>query len=311
MNNSQKQQWNQFILENGGCFLQSWEWGEFQESFGRKVWPVQTPGLKGLIIKHNLPLGKNYLYCPRGPIGREDFKLFLDETSQIAKSQKSVFLKIELDRDGLRQAALEDYGLKPCFSRQPTQTIVLDISKPEQELLDQMHQKTRYNIRLAQKKGIEIEESGDIDSFVKLLKQTAKRDKFHLHPDEYYQKMIEQDMIKLFTAKYQGQVIAANLVCFFGQTATYLHGASDYEHRHLMASYLLQWQTILQAKEQGFRDYDFWGIDENKWPGITRFKKGFGGNEITYPGSFDLTFRRLWYRFYRMGRRISRASSVS
>ncbi len=309
MENSQKNQWDQFVIQNNGSFLQSWSWVQFQQSLGRKIWPIETAGLKALVIKHNLPLGKNYLYCPRGPIG-DNLEQFLEEIKQIAQQEKSIFFKIE----PASQLPLTDLGFRLSTKQiQPPKTLILDISKPEEELLSQMHQKTRYNIRLAQRKGVRIQlwsgtSSQEIDIFLDLLKETAKRDKFHIHPLEYYQKMLEilgkERMVKLFLAKYQDKIIAANLVCFFGQTATYLHGAADYDFRQLMAPYLLQWQAILQAKELACQYYDFWGIDEKKWPGVTRFKKGFNGQEIDSPGAFDLIFQPVWYRIYNLARRV-------
>ena len=311
---NQKEEWDQFVIENNGSFLQSWSWGEFQESLGRQIWRLETEGLKALLIKHNLPLGKSYLYCPRGPVGevsKDKFQRFLVEVKKIAKQEKNIFFKIEPDnRDCPLDTVLKGQSLsKSTREIQPTKTLILDITKPEEELLSRIHPKTRYNIRLAQKKGVTVEQSSEkIDDFLRLSKETAKRDKFHLHPQEYYQKMLEvlgsKGMVKLFLAKYQNQIIAANLVCFFSQTATYLHGAADYNFRQLMAPHLLQWQAICQAKSQGLKYYDFRGIDEEKWPGVTRFKKGFTGQEISYPGSFDLIFQPIWYRVYYLARRV-------
>ena len=312
---NQKEEWDQFIIENNGSFLQSWSWGEFQESLGRQVWRLEDKGLKALLIKHGLPLGKNYLYCPRGPIG--PIETFLEKVKEIGQKEKSIFLKIEPDnRDCPLDTVLESRTVSKGQSLfrsnkqiQPIKTLVLDISKPEEELLNQLHPKTRYNIRLAQKKGVTVEELNEkIDDFLRLLKETAKRDRFHLHAQGYYQKMLEvlgqEGMVKLILAKYKNQIVAANLVYFFGQTATYLHGASDYNFRQLMAPHLLQWQAICQAKQLGLRYYDFWGIDEKKWPGVTRFKKGFSGQEITFPGAFDLIFQPTWYRIYNLARKV-------
>jgi len=309
-----KEQWDQFIIKNNGSFLQSWLWGEFQESLGRQVWRIEKDNLKALVIRYNLPLGKNYLYCPRGPIG--PIETFLEKVKEIGQKEKSIFFKIEPDRDCPLDTVLEATTVPKGLSLfrsskqiQPQKTLVLDISKPEEELLSQIHSKTRYNIRLAQKKGVTIEESSEkIDDFLRLSKETAKRDRFHLHPQGYYQKMLEvlgqEGMIKLFLAKCKNQIVAANLVCFFGQTATYLHGASDYNSRQLMAPHLLQWHAICQAKQLGLKYYDFRGIDEKKWPGVTRFKKGFAGQEITFPGAFDLVFDKLWYFMYKIARKV-------
>jgi len=305
MINDQKTKWNQFIVQNSGSFLQSWQWGDFQEALGRKIWRIEIHGLKGLVIRHDLPFGKNYLYCPRGPIGEitnYTFQAFLEKVKKIAEEEKSIFLKIEPQNNF--QFSIFNFQ-KSQKQIQPQKTLILDITKSEEELLKQMHQKTRYNVGLAQKKGVVVEISNsESQAFFGLLEQTAKQDKFHLHPKEYYQKMLEFDIIKLFLAKYQDKIIVANLVCFFGQTAVYLHGASDYNFRHLMAPYLLQWQAICQARKQGLKYYDFWGIDEKRWPGVTRFKKGFGGQETAYPGAFDLIFQPWWYQGYNLARRV-------
>ena len=306
--NSHKIEWNQFISQNNGSFLQSWQWGSFQESLFRKIWRIETQGLKGLVIKYNLPMGKNYLYCPRGPVGpSSDLKSFLKEVKQIAKQEKSIFFKIEPEQD----FKLPGHKLKKSSKQiQPAKTLILDLSKPEQKILSDMRQKTRYNIRLAQRKGIKIKSGNhdQIDAFLDLLAKTAKRDKFYIHPKDYYKKMIEvleqEGIIKLFLAKYQDQTIAANLVGFFGKTATYLHGASDYETRQTMAPYLLQWYTIRQAKELGFKYYDLWGFDDKRWPGVSRFKKGFNGREVAYPGAFNSVYRPGWYILYNLARRI-------
>jgi lipid II:glycine glycyltransferase (peptidoglycan interpeptide bridge formation enzyme) len=306
--NNQKKQWNQLVIQNNGSFLQSWQWGEFQKSLGRRIWRIVIEGLKGLVIKHTLPLGKSYLYCPRGPVienpkpksqipnktqnPNHKFQTFLEEIEKIARQERAIFLKIEPSLLDSKFQIPNSKFVRSLKEIQPSKTLILDITKPEEELLNQMHPKTRYNIRLAQRKGVRIRPSlgsGTRESqvFLDLLEKTAQRDKFRPHPREYYQKMLEvlgrEGMIKLFLAQRQNQIIAANLVCFFGQTATYLHGASDYNFRQLMAPHLLQWQAILEAKELGLKYYDFWGIDEKKWPGLTRFKKGFGGQEVVYP----------------------------
>lgn len=319
----QKIQWNEFVIQNNGSFLQSFEWGEFQELLGYDIWRTEIVGLKGLIIKYPLPFGKSYLYCPRGPLGKvskDVFRIFLGRIEEIARREKSIFLKIEPEKDiNFSQESFSAIKARPKgFSLirsekqiQPSKTIVLDITKPKEELLRAMRQKTRYNIRLAQRKGIVVEKVKSnqmIDAFFALLEETAKRDKFHSYPKEYYRKMAEAlepaGLLKLFLARHGAKIVAANLVCFFNQTATYLHGASDYGFRHLMAPHLLQWQTILEAKKTGMKYYDLWGIDDKKWPGVTRFKRGFGGEEVFYPGAYDVVFRPVWYQLYNFARKI-------
>ena len=149
---------------------------------------------------------------------------------------------------------------------QPREILILDISKSEEELLAGMKQKTRYNIKLAEKRDVKVLASREkkyIDEFCRLVKITAERDKITPHPENYYRKMFETippEILKLYIAEYEGKIIAANLVLFFGKTATYMHGASDNEHRNVMAPYLLQWQTILDAKKSGCNRYDLGGI---------------------------------------------------
>ena len=311
---NKKEQWNQFIAQNKGSFLQSYQWGEFQELLKRKIWRIEIQGLKGLIIKHDLPLGKNYLYCPRGPVVQGgNISMFLKEVKSISQQEKSIFFKIEPEID----LNLTEFGFKKSLKEiQPSKTVILNIDQSKEELLEQMHHKTRYNIRLAEKKGVTVQEidlkdKESINIFIDLLEQTAQRDKFHIHSKEHYQKMLGISGIKLFLAKYQDKIIAGILNSFFNQTAIYMHGASDYNYRKLMAPYLLQWQAIIQAKEQGLKYYDFGGINQEKWPGVTRFKKGFlpcrqAGNdqEAHYPGAFDLVYRQVWFLGYNLARKI-------
>lgn len=283
--------------------LQSAHWQEFQKALGFQVWRLNQI----LVIKRNLPLGKNYLYSPRPSIVKSDF---LEEVRKIAKKEGSIFFKVEPQNNFQFSPSVGGFNFQISPKQiQPQKTLILDIDKPEEDLLAQMHSKTRYNIRLAEKKGVIIRQDNEqVNSFIELLEQTAQRDKFHLHPREYYRQMIKilgsMGIVKLFLAEYQNKVIAANLISFFGRTAAYLHGASDYNSRSLMAPYLIQWRAILEAKKNGCGYYDFWGIDQQKYPGVTRFKKGFNGQEINYSGSFDLIFQPIWYKIYQIARRL-------
>ena len=202
---------------------------------------------------------------------------------------------------------------------QPREILVIDISKSEEDILAGMKQKTRYNIRLAEKKGVKIFASREekyIDQFCRLVKVTSVRDKIRSHPENYYRKMFEVipgDILKIYIAEYEGKTIAVNLVLFFGKTATYMHGASDNEHRNVMAPYLLQWQSILDAKKIGCEKYDFGGVKTGNtggrsWEGITKFKNGFAPNtdSIQFPGSYDIIMKPAKYSLYRTLRKIKR-----
>lgn len=263
-------------------FLQSKQWEDFQRAFGRQVF--RQDGI--LIIKHNLPLGKYYFYCPR-PV----------QVPRIKNRAKAIFFRAE-PSIGYRIESLRGFR-KAKREIQPSKTLILDLDKSEEDLLSQMKKKTRYSIKLAQRKGVKVHKSRDFEAFWRLLQETAKRQKITTHAKEYYQKMLEMPMAELFLAKYQNIPLAAGITIFYQNRATSLHGASSDKIRYLRAPYLLQWERIREAKKRGMRQYDFWGISE-KWPGVSQFKRGFGGRIVTYIGTWDLVFQPFWYKLYNL-----------
>lgn len=300
-------------------FLQSWEWGEFQTKVSGLVWRIGVENDAGdlmataKIIKKILPMGKSYFYCARGPEFKggnwdnEAGKLLFDEIKRLALEEEVMFLRF----DPTFSVTDLDFEAVKTQDVQPSKTLVLDLNKTEDDLLKGMHQKTRYNIKLAEKKGVKIIE-GDASRFEEfwgLMAQTSDRDEFNTHGRSYYQAMLDlpKDFLKLVFAEYKGKVIVGNIVVFFGDTASYIHGGSSNEDREVMAPHLLQWHTIKLAKELGFRYYDLYGISEHRWPGVTRFKQGFGGREINYPGTFDAVYDQGWYSIYKMVRKVRRS----
>ncbi len=280
-------------------FLQSKHWEKFQQSLGRKTWRIN--GL--LIIEHKLPFKKSYLYSPRcgGDFLSEQF---LQQIKNIAKKENSIFLKLEPTEKPEKIDKKNKF--KQSTNIQPRKSLILDITKPEKELLEQMHHKTRYNIRLARRKGVKVKsDKTKFEYFWKLLQKTTERDQFKAYPQQYYQRMLDIPGLELFVAIYNQKVIAANIVLFYNQTAIYLHGTSDYKYRKLMAPHLLQWEQIRKAKKQSCIEYDFWGIDQEKWPGVTRFKTGFCKQNFkhclrVYPSGYDLIFKFGWYQAYKL-----------
>lgn len=313
-------------------FLQTFEWAEFQKSLGQKVFYFGITDKDEIIatvalIKKTLPAGQSYFYSPKGPVVNDkclmsNDKLILEkivkEVKKMAKQENVIFWRFEPNTK--YQILNTRYKIQKTLDIQPSRTLILDLAKSEDALLANMRQKTRYNIRLAGKKGVKIKKGSiaDFEQFWELMQGTGKRDNFRLHGKEYYKKMLEslaqdknknkqnQLFINLFFARYNQKPIAASLVAFFGDTATYLHGASSDANRNVMAPYLLQWEAIKQAKKMGCEHYDFYGIDEAKWPGVTRFKKGFGGGELEYPGTFDFVFSRSKYVLYNFLRKAKR-----
>lgn len=296
-------------------FLQTLEWLAFQKTLGRRVWRLDDGFIKANIIRHDIRLGQNFLYVPYGPelnldLARQGLRNevshFRDALRSIAREQASMFVKLEPTHDVAVELLLRN-GVKMKKSHvhiQPMRTTVVDLRQTDDQLLDKLHHKHRYNINLAERKGVTVEESRDAESFWKLLQSTAEHDKFRSHPMLYYKKLLNffagegALRTRLFMAHYGGAPVAGVLMMEHGKTVHYLHGASDRENRGVMAPHLLHWSLIKQYKERGFESYDFWGIDAKKWPGVSRFKLGFSGNLVEYPGSFDMVVKGFWRWLY-------------
>jgi lipid II:glycine glycyltransferase (peptidoglycan interpeptide bridge formation enzyme) len=311
----EQEKWDSFVAaQPQSQFAQSLAWGGFQAGFGHKPWYLAAVEEGQILaaakfIKKPLFFGWSYFYCDRGPVFQNNLwheeagKLLFREFQKIAMSERAIFLRFDPVFD-LSQAKL---SLEKTIDIQPKKTAILDLSLSEEELLGKMHQKTRYNIRLAQKKGVEIKNGkGDFEIFWQLMEATKDRDGFRLHSKSYYQKMLELDFVRLHTAWFAGKMIAGVVVVSYGDMATYVHGASSNEQREVMAPYLLQWTAMLEAKAHGLKHYDLYGVDENKWPGVTRFKMGFNPCLFEYPGTYDLVYKKASYAVYGVLRMIRR-----
>lgn len=333
-NRVNRQDWDRLLVENNGSFLQSFEWGEFQKSLNKKVWRLiigqdDKIFLIAQIIKETFPfLNKSLLYLPFGPTFSAEFtednplkvvssttiqkkiQLFLEKTKQIAKQEDALFLLIE-PFVGITYEALPCKFLV-CDSQkriQPQKVLILDLKDTEDEIFNNIAKGTRYNIRLAQRRGVKIiSDKTSIEKFYNLLKQTSERQRFSIYSKQYFKKLLDVKSnnfkTELFLAEYNNKIISGIIMAFFNKTAISLHSASDYNYRQLKANSLLRWYTILQAKDQGCEKYDFWGIDEKKWPGLTYHKKTFGGTEFAYPKSMDIVFQKNWYNLYKIIRKL-------
>lgn len=297
-------------------FMQTEKWAEFQKVLGADYFKIGD----FFIFKYKLPFGKYYFYIPRADFNAENLKNIINKI----RIMNPVFLRIEPEIEEKNNNFAEiliNAGLKKINQEsQPSKTLILNLDKPEKDILDDMHHKTRYNIRVAEKNNIKIEikeslTEEEFEIFWELIKKTSQRDKFTAFNKEYYKKLLyifsastpksnNVPCIKIFLAKLRDKIIAAAVVMFYGETVAYLHGASDYDLRKMMAPHLLQWTIVCDAKKTGFRYYDFWGISETKWPGVTRFKKGFGGKEIEYTGTWDYVFNKKWYYPYKILKKI-------
>jgi len=288
-------------------FLQSSSWANFQIKRGTEIKLFSDTEKKVffLAIKHLLPLGFSYYYIPRGPYFENndlDSETWTQLTNTFRNSDsKALFIRMEPVQEFLNTS------LKKNLDVQPSKTLLLNLKNSEEVLLAEMHQKTRYNIRLALKKELSFKISPEhCREFLDLLEETRQRDKFRLHSRSYYKEMIRSGAAELITVWNGKKLLAGSILATCGNTVTYVHGASSNQNRELMAPYFLHWQVIQRAKEQGYSWYDWHGIDSKKWPGVTRFKTGFGGQDHLYPGTFDLPLVGLGYAGYTIVRRLRR-----
>src|SRR3989344_539121 len=312
------------ISDMNKSFLQTQNWLAFQKSVGNNVWRFDDGKVVANIIQHDLPFGMNYLYIPHGPeihldqiMGgiKNELTQFVAYIKKLAREQKSIFIKIEPLQDSAIELLYGAGFKKSSKEIQPNRSVIIDLDKfdsspdsSEYEFLGAMHHKTRYNIKVAERHGLKLVFRNDIDTFWKLLKQTAKKDNFETHPKTYYEKLCSAPGLTVETVfvEHEGTSIAGAIWLAHGDTAYYLHGAMDRDPKYkpMMAPYLMQWELIKTAKKYGMKYYDFWGIDAQKWPGVTRFKLGWGGRQIEYPGAFDVPIRGFWFMVYKILRKI-------
>jgi len=330
-------QWDEFLSRFPDAHvLQTCAWGELKAAFGWGVariasgWEKDStyPAVGAQILFRKLPFGFRLAYIPKGPVGEAGafqgngaWQNFWPEVDALCREQKAVFLKVEPDEWQRFQAGVENDSpsgfQRSQHSIQPARTLVVDITGDEDCVLSRMKQKTRYNIRLALKKGVLVRSGADVELFYRLMKATGERDGFGVHSLDYFRRAYElfnpRNECELFFAEYQGEPLAALMVFSHGKRAWYFYGASLSEHRERMPTYLLQWEAIRWARAHACTEYDLWGVPDadldtlesnferrgdGLW-GVYRFKRGFGGHLRRAPGPWDRIYNRPLYTLYR------------
>lgn len=313
-------EWNQFLTQFPDThLLQMGEWGELKKDFGWKPVRVISGDAGAQILFRRLPLGFTIGYMPKVVMSNEllnnEFWRVIDS---VCKRNRAIFLKVEPD------SWVEDFQLvsHPSFlvtsphNIQPPRTITIDIQDSEENILSRMKPKCRYNIRLAEKKGVTIRAWDDIAAFHEMMTVTGGRDGFGVHSKEYYQRAYElfhpKGTCELLVAEYEGKPLASLMVFANAKRAWYVYGASNNEERNRMPTYLLQWEAIRWAKARGCEEYDLWGVpDEDEemleaqfesrhdglW-GVYRFKRGFGGQLKRAVQALDRVYNPLLYWLY-------------
>ncbi len=313
--------WEQYLRYHPEAhILQTAAWGKLKQKYGWHVVPIQSGDTGAQVLFRRLLPGINLAYIPRGPIGNEWFKL-LPEIDQVCRKRHCVFLKIEPDEweDETNLPSPPPIGfIASGQSIQPPRTLALDIRGDERILLSQMKQKTRYNINLAQKKGVVVHSTNDLEIFHSLIELTAQRDRFGVHQQSYYRHAYQLfhplGQCELLLAEYEHSPLAAIMVFAYGKRAWYFYGGSSDLHRERMPNYLLQWEAIRWARSHGCTEYDFWGVPDTDldtlesrfsersdglW-GVYRFKRGFGGVLRRSQGPWDRIYQPLLYRMYQI-----------
>lgn len=294
--------WEDFLEKcEEKTFLQSWNWGSFQEKMSHKIWRIgilNNRGLSSVAMAFKVTAKRGTFLLAQHNVGISEE--LLNELKRIAKEEKCDFIRMAplMERNEENIKIFRNLGLKdsPMHANAYEATWKLDITKPEEELLKETRKTTRYLIRQAEKNPeISIEKSDnlkDLEIYQKLNREVAKRQKFVPFSDEYIKNEFEvfsgdKQALWLF-GKYKGEVIAGALIIFWSRIAFYHQAASLSKYAKLSLPYLLLWEAIKEAKNRGCRTFDFWGyVDPFKqknhpWAGPTLFKMGFGGYKKEY-----------------------------
>jgi len=322
--------------------LQTAEWGQIKSQFGWQRLPVVWKDSQGSIRAAAMLLSRSvtvpllsrllsFLYVPKGPLldwSNSILRLqVLRDLEMIARNRRAVFIKIDPDLQlGTGESALQDSlgdntgyevvsdleNMGWRYSHEQIQfknTVQIDLSLDQDQLLARMKPKTRYNLRLAGRKGVKIRKGDvhDIPLLYQLYLETSVRDNFVVRKQAYYQevwsKFLASNLADVFVAEVEGKAIAGVILFRFAGKAWFLFGMSGSEDREKMPNYLLQWESILNLKANGCKIYDLWGapdefIETDPLWGVYRFKEGLGGVTVRHIGAWDLPLSNSKYYLY-------------
>lgn len=333
-NKKDEEEYSDFLEKHERCnFQQSLEWAKVKQSWKREVILAEdTNGkINGslMVLVRKIPFFGNIMYSARGPVcdihNIEVIRQITEGAKELAKKYNAIVLRIEPDIKSndtdFRNIMLElGYSIKDDAKNfrdeiQPRYVFRLDTkNKTEDEIFKNFHQKTRYNVRLATKKGVTVKEGTreDLKDFHKIMVTTGIRDGFITRPLEYFEKMYDclgPEHMKILMAYYDGKPISGVIPIMYGNKTWYLYGASSNEHRNLMPNYLLQWEMIKIAISRKSDIYDLRGVpgiadDSN---GLYRFKKGFGAEYTEFIGEVYIPFKPLTYKAYKFSEKMFRS----
>jgi len=316
---------NPLDIRSDTPFTQAGFYGDWQKSLGRGVFRFLilhdgAPACFFQLITYPLLFGKRYGYIPYGPISKEyseELLRFLrHEIIRIAEEKDLVFIRLDFTPSITDNRLLDALFVRSSRATyhaahfQPRAEWVMALDKPESELFSSLDKKTRYSIRMAEKKGVAIEIVRTnflfyCERFCELMEETAARNRFSLHSKAYYTgifKGLSSDCAFLSVARLGDLIIAIDLIVVYGKTANYVFGASSSANRDALPAYAAQWAAIGEALRRGCARYNFGGIslgDAYKgWEGLTTFKKQFTGSVWRHSDFYDVVRKPLWYRAY-------------
>jgi peptidoglycan pentaglycine glycine transferase (the first glycine) len=333
-------EWNAFVANHPhGSILQTDGWARLKNRFGwssQRVWLRRDGQLVAgaQLLFRSVALGiLKVAYMPHGPLvdwqDEEQVAVLFNQIDQAMYQRGASLLKMEpfiwQDRpeSGQWHEICRRYDLlTETDSIQPPRTVTIDLRPSEEEILMAMKQKTRYNIRLAERKGVTVRQgtAEDLPIFNRLIRMTAQRDSFGVHQSDYYRAAYElfaPDNAALLLAEFEGQPLAGVMVFACGPKAAYLYGASSNEERQRMPTYAVQWAAMQWAKARGCTSYDMWGVpdateaelennflerQDGLWS-VYRFKRGFGGDVRRTVGPADRIYNKLVHRLYQWYRK--------
>ncbi len=320
-----------YLQLNSSSLLQTLQWARFKAQFGWSYHLFEiagSPPLPLLVLSRSLFRGKlRIAYAPQAPPQALPTRNAAQSSQQLHQLSRAIAPHLPSDTVLMRWDTLYDHTLAPCPLRQlhpapvniqPPDTTIVELGPSDQELLKAMHAKTRYNLRLAERKGVTIRMAtvAELPQWYALYQETAARDKIAIHSLEYYRALFEtmqssaerHPQLFMLLAEAEGECLSGIIVAIWGNMATYLYGASSNRRRNWMAGYLLQWRGMQLARERGCRYYDLYGIPPRHDPrhamsGLYRFKVGFGGAIVHRAGAWDWYYRPLSAHLLRLGER--------
>jgi lipid II:glycine glycyltransferase (peptidoglycan interpeptide bridge formation enzyme) len=336
--------WDAWVASDPrGHLLQTSRWARLKCAFGwsadrvtlRTAPSADAPIVAGAsVLYRRLPWGQTLAYIPKGPLVDwavpTETSALLDLIRKQCSQRHAALLKIEpeLPDSPVLASALADAGFQRSMQHvQPLSTIHIDLFADKDTILARMKPKWRYNIRLAERKGVTVRHGGnaDLPAIQRLMEATSHRDGFAVHSPAYYARatelFVQAGMGTWLIAEHAGEALAAIAVFALGEAAWYMWGASADSARNLMPNHALQWAAMTWAKARGCLTYDLWGIpdevgenpeayaESESWGndglwGVYRFKQGFGGQVVRYAGAWDMPLSAAGHALYRMALRL-------